>query len=265
VSAAGCWLQRFDGRWILALAAFGIVLTLSGCGTTGPAPVYDGYGPAPDGYYRIRQGDTLHKVASRHRVSYETLARWNELSPPYRIYAGKLLLVESPGGEGRSGKSRGTRTAKTTSKSGGKGASTVKTSTATSKGVKSSTAKAASGLNWRWPLGGKVVQKYRSGDRTRQGIRIAGRPGQKVLAAEGGTVVYSGSGLKGYGNLIIVKHNNKYLSAYGFNQRLLVNEGVRVKRGQGVAEVGQAAGGEYRLHFEIRRNGTAVDPLKYLP
>jgi lipoprotein NlpD len=86
-----------------------------------------------------------------------------------------------------------------------------------------------------------------------------------VLAAEGGTVVYSGSGLKGYGNLIIVKHNNSYLSAYGFNRRLLVSEGATVKRGQGVAEVGQASDGKYRLHFEIRRNGTAVDPLKYLP
>jgi lipoprotein NlpD len=96
-------------------------------------------------------------------------------------------------------------------------------------------------------------------------VRIAGRAGQPVAAAEGGTVVYSGSGLKGYGNLIIVKHNNEFLSAYGFNRRLLVKEGQRVQRGQSVAEVGQAAGGEYLLHFEIRRNGVATDPLAYLP
>lgn len=250
---------------MLALAALGIALALSGCGSTGPAPVYDGFGPAPAGYYRIRQGDTLQKIASRHRVGYETLARWNKLAPPYRIYAGKLLRVQAPGGGTRTGKSRGISTANAGNKPEVKGASVVKTPTGKSKGKAGSAAKTPSGLRWRWPLGGKVVQKYRRGDRTRQGIRIAGRPGQKVLAAEGGTVVYSGSGLKGYGNLIIVKHNNSYLSAYGFNRRLLVSEGVRVKRGQGLAEVGQASGGEYRLHFEIRRNGTTVDPLKYLP
>jgi lipoprotein NlpD len=110
-----------------------------------------------------------------------------------------------------------------------------------------------------------VKQTFRKGDRTRQGIRIAGRLGQPVLAAEAGDVVYSGSGLKGYGNLIIVKHNDKYLSAYGFNRRLLVKEGERVNRGQRVAEVGQASSGAYLLHFEIRREGTAVDPLDYLP
>jgi lipoprotein NlpD len=114
-------------------------------------------------------------------------------------------------------------------------------------------------------LKGKVVQRFRSGDRTRQGVRIAGGEGQQVCAAESGTVVYSGSGLKGYGNLIIVKHNDIYLSAYGFNRRLLVNEGAQVRRGQVVAEVGNAANGKYRLHFEIRKNGSAVDPLKYLP
>jgi len=110
-----------------------------------------------------------------------------------------------------------------------------------------------------------VVQRFRSGNRTLQGIRIAGRSGQKVVAAESGTVVYSNSGLKGYGNLIIIKHAKGYLSAYGFNRRLLVREGARVKRGQGIAEVGQASDGAYRLHFEVRRNGTPVDPLRYLP
>jgi lipoprotein NlpD len=252
-------------RIFYALAALFLVLTLSGCGSTGPAPVYDGHGPAPAGYYRIRRGDTLAKIAHRNKVGYETLARWNKLVPPYRIYAGNLLRVDPPRGGSGATKSSEARTAKTRKKSGSGSGATVKTSAGTSKPTKNSGGKAASGLRWRWPLDGKVVQTFRSGDRTRQGIRIAGRPGQKVLAAESGTVVYSGSGLKGYGNLIIVKHNNSYLSAYGFNRRLLVNEGTRVKRGQGLAEVGQASGGEYRLHFEIRRNGTAVDPTRYLP
>jgi lipoprotein NlpD len=252
-------------RLFSAAAAILLALALWGCGSTGPAPVYDGFGPAPDGYYRIRKGDTLATIASRHKVGYKTLAGWNKLGPPYRIYAGKLLRVEPPDGRSRSSKSRGARIATSKKKPRSTSKSTVKTSTGISKRSSGQSANVASGLGWRWPLEGKVVQKFRGGDRTRQGIRIAGRPGQKVLAAESGTVVYSGSGLKGYGNLIIVKHNKSYLSAYGFNSRLLVEEGVRVKRGQGVAEVGQASGGKYRLHFEIRRNGTAVDPMKYLP
>ncbi|NCC27375.1 MAG: peptidase M23, partial [Gammaproteobacteria bacterium] len=125
---------------------------------------------------------------------------------------------------------------------------------------------AASGVAWAWPLEGSLMQRFSVGDRTRQGIRIRGRAGEQVKAAGDGQVVYSGGGLKGYGNLIIIKHNDKYLSAYGFNRRLLVAEGDRVKRGQAVAEVGQAVdGGGYLLHFEIRRDGTAVDPLLYLP
>jgi lipoprotein NlpD len=115
-------------------------------------------------------------------------------------------------------------------------------------------------------LPGPVVQTFDGGDRARQGIRIRGREGEPVLAAADGRVVYSGGGLTGYGNLIIIKHNDKYLSAYGFNRRLLVAEGDRVRRGQAVAEVGQAVGGRgYLLHFEIRRDGTAVDPVRYLP
>lgn len=250
-------------RPLSVAAALLFVLVLAGCGTGGPAPVYDSFGPAPDGYYRIRKGDTLAKIASRHKVNYKTLAGWNKLGPPYEIYAGRLLRVEPPpGGKRRSSKSGLARTEKNTAS---KNTFAAKTSTGSSTRGEGGSAPSASGLRWQWPLEGKVVQRFSSSDRTRQGIRITGHPGQQVQAAEGGTVVYSGSGLKGYGNLIIVKHNNSYLSAYGFNSRLLVSEGARVKRGQGVAEVGQASGGEYRLHFEIRWNGTAVDPLKYLP
>lgn len=259
VTAAVGWALR-----IFVIVAFPLVF--SGCGSTGPAPVVDGYGPVADGHYRVRKGDTLYQIARRHGVSYATLGRWNGIGPPYRIYSGKVLRVESPGGRTRrvgggskpktTKKGASTRTAKVSTKSSG----------TPSKKTKSRPSKTgASGLHWSWPLKGKVVQTYRKGDRTRQGIRIAGRAGQQVLAAEGGTVVYSGSGLKGYGNLIIVKHNNNYLSAYGFNRRLLIAEGARVKRGQGVAEVGQASSGDYQLHFEIRRNGTAEDPLRHLP
>ncbi len=262
-------LRMVDSRVGSGAVALLLVLVLSGCSSLGPAPVYEGYGPAPAGYYRIRSGDTLYGIARRHKVGYQTLARWNQLGPPYRIYAGSLLRVKPPRGKGgatrRAGKRPPKTAKKTTRPSKAKATTTVKTPAAKSRRTAGKHPRAVAGLRWRWPLAGKVVQRFRSGDRTRQGIRIAGRPGQQVVAAEGGTVVYSGSGLKGYGNLIIVKHTNGYLSAYGFNRRLLVSEGVRVQRGQSVAEVGQASDGAYRLHFEVRRNGIPVNPLKYLP
>jgi lipoprotein NlpD len=120
-------------------------------------------------------------------------------------------------------------------------------------------------LKWAWPTKGKVVQTFVAGDRTRQGIRIAGTAGQPILAAEAGKVVYTGSGLPGYGKLIIVKHNKNYLSAYGFNRKLLVKDGDQVARGARVAEMGQSTDGKTMLHFEIRRRDKPLDPLKRLP
>jgi lipoprotein NlpD len=110
-----------------------------------------------------------------------------------------------------------------------------------------------------------VVQTFLPGDRTRQGIRIAGRYGQEVVAAESGKVVYSGSGLPGYGQLIIIKHNKNYLSAYGFNRKILVRDGDQVARGERVGEMGRSADGKPLLHFEIRRSDAALDPLPLLP
>jgi len=246
-------------RALAILVALLFVLVLSGCGSLESAP---------PGYYRIRSGDTLSEIARRYKVSYKTLARWNKLGPPYRIYASSLLRVKPPRGKSSSTNRGARRTVKATKKakrSRGKKKAAAKTLTKAARRASGKSARAASGLRWRWPLGGKVVQRFQSGDRTRQGIRIAGRPGQKVVATESGTVVYSNSGLKGYGNLIIIKHANGYLSAYGFNHRLLVKEGARVKRGQDIAKVGQASDGTYRLHFEVRRNGTPVNPLNYLP
>jgi lipoprotein NlpD len=120
------------------------------------------------------------------------------------------------------------------------------------------------GLHWRWPAGGRVVGRFVEGDPTQQGIDIAGSLGQMVLAAADGDVVYSGNGLLGYGELVIVQHSPGFLSAYGHNQKRLVVEGAKVKAGQPIAEMGRR-GGIDMLHFEIRRNGKPVDPLGYLP
>jgi lipoprotein NlpD len=247
---------------IAALPTLVLVMLLGGCGAGGLAPVdsRDGYGPAPPGFYRVRRGDTLSEIAERQRVGTRTLASWNGLQPPYTIYSGGLLRVKPPDGSVRTPKGGSRNVAS----SGSRSAKPVKTSARSSAAVAGADA-ASSGISWQWPLKGPVKQGFRAGDRTRSGIRIGGAVGAPVGSAADGTVVYSGSGLKGYGNLIIVKHNSRYLSAYGYNRQLLVREGDRVKRGQRLAEVGQAANGDSLLHFEIRRDGVAVDPLRFLP
>jgi len=123
----------------------------------------------------------------------------------------------------------------------------------------------AGGVNWRWPGDGKVVGTFVAGDQIRQGIDIAGKAGDAVRAAAEGEVVYSGNGLLGYGELIIIKHNANFLSAYGHNRQRLVKEGDRVKAGQQIAELGSSASAREELHFEIRKNGKPVNPLDYLP
>lgn len=120
-------------------------------------------------------------------------------------------------------------------------------------------------INWRWPSDGMVISRYVQGDTSQQGINIGGKSGQPVKASADGTVVYSGAGLVGYGELIIIKHNNEWLSAYAHNRRRLVAEGTKVNAGDVIAEMGRSGTIRDMLHFEIRRNGKPVDPLLFLP
>ncbi len=244
---------------VLILAA--LPIGLSGCGG-GLAPVDSlRYGPTPPGHYRVRRGDTLSEIAEAKRVRMSSLVRWNGLGNPNNIYAGQLLRIDPSAGAATARRSGGGKPKGGSARRAS--AKPVKTVTTPSKPPGSLAA--ASGISWQWPVKGRLKQGFRPGDRTRQGIRIGAREGTPVKATAPGSVVYSGSGLKGYGNLIIVKHNSRYLSAYAFNRRLLVGEGDRVQRGQTLAEVGQAPNGQDLLHFEIRRDGSAVDPLQYLP
>lgn len=120
-------------------------------------------------------------------------------------------------------------------------------------------------VRWQWPTAGQIVGRFVAGDPTRQGLSIAGNPGQPVHAAGDGVVVYSGSGLIGYGELVIIKHNDEFLSAYGHNRKRLVGEGEQVRAGQQIAEMGRSGAARDMLHFEIRRSGRPVDPLAHLP
>lgn len=120
-------------------------------------------------------------------------------------------------------------------------------------------------IQWRWPASGQIIARFTPGDQTRQGIGIAGQSGDKVVAAAAGEVVYSGAGLLGYGELVIIKHSSDFLSAYGHNRKRLVNEGEKVQAGQQIAEMGRTGASRDMLHFEIRKSGKPVDPLGYLP
>jgi lipoprotein NlpD len=261
---------------ILPLAAFGVLL--AGCASQTPAPVvgWDETAPTPEGRYRVKAGDTLSEVALALKIDSAKLVLWNDLKPPYKIVFGRLLRIVPPG-EGAQAPVAQTTPGVTKTQEGQRKASVAGGKAGSTKSAKDSPkvteanpdkaggdAGGSPALRWQWPLTGPVRQRFVRGDRTRAGIRIAGHAGDPVRAAEAGAVVYSGSGLKGYGNLIIIQHNQSYLSAYGFNRRLLVHEGERVKRGQTIAEIGQVAGEGWLLHFEIRRNGNAVDPLGYL-
>jgi len=203
----------------------------------------------------VQRGDTIYRIATLNGITALDLALWNGISPPYTIYPGQRLRLY-PGAAPVTGTSSPSRQATAPNTSRAPAATTPPPVVMTP---------SSSPFAWRWPTDGSLVGTYASGDPTRQGIDIAGNAGQPVRAAADGVVVYSGSGLVGYGELIIVKHNDQWLSAYGHNRARLVNEGQLVKAGQQIAEMGRSGAARDMLHFEIRYNGKPVDPQAYLP
>ncbi|MBB3275094.1 MULTISPECIES: peptidoglycan DD-metalloendopeptidase family protein [Pseudoxanthomonas] len=207
---------------------------------------------------RVQRGDTLYGLAFRNGIDFRDLAAWNGIGSPYTIYPGQTLRLYPSSGS-RPPASTGTATAGTTPRP------TTPPATSAPKPPPPQAAPVSSGFNWRWPADGHVIGRFIAGDATKQGIDIAGSGGQAVRAAADGVVVYSGAGLVGYGELIIVKHSEAWLSAYGHNRKRLVNEGQNVKAGQQIAEMGSSGAAREMLHFEIRYNGKPVDPQLYLP
>ncbi|MFT3762618.1 MAG: peptidoglycan DD-metalloendopeptidase family protein [Pseudoxanthomonas sp.] len=251
---------------VLALA----LAALAGCGTTtvvrspsasgGKAVVSQ---PKYGATTQVQKGQTLYRIAVNNGISPMDLALWNNIPPPYTIYPGQSLRLYPPGSS--SGK-----VASVTAPAGKPATTPTRPPTTSTPAASAPTpappaAPARSNFNWRWPTEGQVIGTFANGDATRQGIDIAGSGGQAVRAAADGTVVYSGAGLVGYGELIIVKHDEQWLSAYGHNRKRLVNEGQIVKAGQQIAEMGRSGAARDMLHFEIRYNGKPVDPQDYLP
>jgi len=201
----------------------------------------------------VRTGETLYAIAWRYGKDPQELARWNKLGDGSLIYPGQVLRLTRP--PGMPAAVPGTRNSTRSTRSPGS-ASQIR---------KLPPIPTDAPPPWRWPTKGKVVVEFGKRPGSGTGVLIAGREGQVIRAAAAGRVVYAGGGLMGYGKLIIIKHNDTYLSAYGHNESLLVKEGETVKSGQRIATMGEGPGREPRLHFEIRKNGKPVSPRRYLP
>ncbi|ARN72745.1 peptidoglycan DD-metalloendopeptidase family protein [Oceanicoccus sagamiensis] len=246
------------------------VLLLAGCfGGGNYAPVVERQervSVASDSH-KVARGDTLYSIAWRYNLDFKGLARTNGIKAPYTIYPNQLIRLKDSGSGNTQAKTKSrsvtpSAKAKTTKKT----ASSTKTQS-TAKSVSSTVAlnRSSYPFRWKWPAKGKVIRRYTSGSAVHKGIDLKGKLGEPVHAANSGKVVYAGSGLVGYGNLLIIKHNEQYLSAYGHNSRLLVKEGELVKVGQKIAEFGDTGTDKVKLHFEIRRDGKPVNPLGLLP
>ena len=256
------------------------------------------------GTYTVRRGDTLLRIAFDHGQSYRDLVSWNNLSDPDDIKVGQVLRVAPDRSVSSASTavvtqpvpappdSRPTVPRKTTpradkkainddtaeaprSEKAGERAEAVAAAAAAA--APSPAAAAAAGsrvgstvtatddekLSWMWPSDGRIIATFDEGKS--KGIDIAGRAGQHVMAAGAGKVMYAGSGIRGYGNLVIVKHSNSLLSAYAHNRAIVVKEGDNVTKGQVIAEMGDSDAETVKLHFEIRQQGKPVDPSRFLP
>jgi lipoprotein NlpD len=197
----------------------------------------------------VRSGETLYTIAWRYGRDHRDLARWNRLGDGSLIYPGQVIRLDPPAGARAAPRQPPVA-------SGGP---------ASRRSEPLPSIPAEPPPPWAWPTAGRVVVEFGERPGSGTGVLIGGRSGQPVEAAAAGRVVYSGGGLIGYGQLIIIKHNDTYLSAYGHNASLLVREGEAIRKGQRIATMGEGPGREPRLHFEIRRNGKPVDPRQYLP
>lgn len=238
----------------------------------------------PRAYHAVRKGETLYSISWRYGYDPTDVALWNGIRAPYTIYPGQVLRIKPPP---RIASAKGSQ--RPPAATDAKRHDTAKRVPAHSAPAKAKTPapapvpakpppkpkvitkkQAASDSNinnnslWKWPLQGKVIAGFAAGSRGNQGMDIEGKAGQTIHAASDGKVVYSGQGLRQLGKLIIIKHDARLLSAYGYNSQLLVSEGDNVRAGQKIAVIGQDGRGRHLLHFEIRRDGIPVDPRRYI-
>ena len=219
------------------------------------------------GYYTVKPGDTLARIGLEAGQSYREIARWNGLDNPNRIEAGQVIRVLPPGQSDDAVVTKPVASGKIMAAplpaAGASAAVPTRPVTLTPVPI-AAPALSDEDITFIWPAKGEIVTGFDEA-KNRKGVDVGGVAGDPVLAAADGEVVYAGAGLRGYGNLIILKHNKTYLSAYAHNQSLLVKEGSSVRQGQKIAEMGNSDADQVKLHFEVRKLGKPVDPTKYLP
>ncbi|CAH2808225.1 MAG: Murein hydrolase activator NlpD [uncultured Caballeronia sp.] len=212
-------------------------------------------GPPPPGFYRVKPGDTLYRIALENGQNYHDIAAWNNLTNPNQIEVGQLMRVAPPGAN----VAASTPGVSTAPIAGGG----VQAPAPGVPGAEANAAAPAGQPAFIWPARGPILGTFN--EASNKGLNIGGAAGDPVNASADGRVVYSGNGLRGYGNLIIIKHDATFLTAYTHNRALMVKEGDAVTKGQKIAEMGNSDSDRVMLHFEVRRQGKPVDPLKYLP
>lgn len=242
--------------------------------SSAPAPAAMALEKKPPGGHLVGKGDTLYSIAWRYQLDYKSVASWNAIAPPYVIYPGQRIrlapekrktaaLQPGPVATRDPARRRPAAPPVVVPKPSAPVKPAVKPPPVPALKKAAAGAAGPSSIRWRWPARGTLLKS--DSPTARKGIDIAGKTGQKIVAAAPGEVVYSGSGLLHYGRLIIIKHNEAYLSAYAHNQTLMVTEGDKVKGGQQISTMGANSVGKPVLHFEIRRNGKPINPLQQLP
>ena len=285
----------------LLLTAIATSLLLSACGVTPrrPAPVEDRNPPpaataavpasaasaasAPEakpplpgaenagkpGYYTVKPGDALIRIALDNGQSWRDVAKWNNLENPNRIEVGQVLRVVPPGVDPSAvtakpiGNTAKAETRPLDAKPPVAAASAASAPSTPSTSAPTAAASEDDSMSWGWPVNQPISAGF--DEQRNKGLDFAGKPGDPVLAVADGRVVYAGSGLRGYGNLVIIKHNNTYLTAYAHNRAMLVEQDQVVRKGQRIAEMGSTESDSVKLHFEVRKLGKPVDPAKLLP
>ncbi|NVK23696.1 MAG: peptidoglycan DD-metalloendopeptidase family protein [Gammaproteobacteria bacterium] len=264
-------------KWILVL----IVFILSACTTRNtPAPISNisslpNYqvrtkGSIASDSYTVKTGETLYSIAWRAGIDFRQLARINNINKPYQIFPGQQLSLQ--GQVASASRSQSSNNNNVKSKNHKKTIANKKSeeygkTQQDQKDIKQTKQDPfpSKVRRWRYPSEGNIIETYSSRENGHNGFDFGGKAGDPIIAAADGKIVYAGSALRGYGNLVIVKHNDDYLSAYAHNRKIKVNEDDWVKAGQLIAEMGDTGSDKVKLHFEIRYRGRAVNPSKYLP
>lgn len=269
-SAAFHTMTKRPASWFMA-GSLVVSMVLVGCTTKTPAPITDMHSSVPSTpatsstNYTVQPGDTLFKIAQQHGTSVQAIASANNITDPSQLRVGQVLIVDgSSSAATPPPRTRPSTPAEPKPVENTAPATNTTPATSTSSAVATASPRASDAdlISWGWPASGSVIQSFTA---STKGIDIEGAIGDPIVAAASGKVMYAGNGVRGLGNLILLGHSNGFITAYAHNDSLLVKTGEEIKKGQKIATLGQSDTSSPRLHFEIRRRGTPVNPMSYLP